>query len=222
MRKSLLLLMVSLTVLSASAQLSRSDRVAVASRQDKVFTHANPAAFGQSMQMRTPGETVLAPRKASHPGFPYYNRPAGAFYSAFVAENGVYMGSFAQGFMLVKPFNDYTYHGVANGAENGFSWWYNMDDGNGESNAQDLTPTCAGYRRDWWWPVGRRPLAGIYLFPVSVFLHRWRRCRVGPSTGKDYVSTVSQCVLWDGILAVKQDLCPVSDGEWPVLYHHNH
>ena len=138
MRKSLLLLMVSLTVLSASAQLSRSDRVAVASRQDKVFTHAKPAAFGQSMQMRTPGEAVLAPRKASHLGVPYYNRPAGAFHAAFFAENGAYGGSFAQGFMLVKPYNDYTYHGVANGAENGFSWWYNMEDGDGESNAQDL------------------------------------------------------------------------------------
>ena len=139
MRKSILLFLVSLTVLSASAQLSRSDRVAVATRHDKALTHAKPTVQVQSMQMRTLGEAVQTPLKASYPGFPYYTRPAGAFYAAFTAENGVYSGSFAQGVMLVKPYNDYTYHGVANGAENGFSWWYNMGDEDGESNTQDLT-----------------------------------------------------------------------------------
>ena len=139
MRRSLLLLFAVLTVLSASAQLSRSDRVTAATRHDKELTHAKPAAFGQSMQMRTSGETVSAPRKASHEGFPYYTRPAGAFYALFLAENGAYNGHFTHGFMLVKPFGDYTYHGVANGSPNGFSWWYKMGDEEGESVANDLT-----------------------------------------------------------------------------------
>ena len=99
------------------------------------------AAQVQTMQMRTAGEPVKAPRKASqYDGMPYYNRPAGAFHSIpyYLTEDGV---SSVKGYIVVKPFSDYTYHAVPNGynPEDGYTWFINRYGWDNTREGQDVT-----------------------------------------------------------------------------------
>lgn len=157
MMKSLLFVVAALLALSAGAQFKSQD---VALGQPLPLTGVKPQVQVQEMQMRAPGARVAAPKKASSfEGTPYYTRPAGAFHAfqAVTADGSV--GTDPSGCLMVKPYSDYTYHGVANGAtvEDGFWWSFVTDDVTTE-NSQDLTinydlgqfePPVLGLGNDW-------------------------------------------------------------------------
>lgn len=67
--------------------------------------------------MRTPGTPVAAPARDKAPLVPFYRRPAGAFYSSSIANNGVGWYSFGHDVALMKPYSDYTFHGTVDGAD---------------------------------------------------------------------------------------------------------
>ena len=68
--------------------------------------------------MDAPAVTVISPKRSTGPIEIYYRRPAGAFYAAFNAYNGVGLYAFGDlGIVLMKPFSGYTYYGTVNGAD---------------------------------------------------------------------------------------------------------
>ena len=129
-RKSLLFVVVaSLMTLSAGAQLKGVDGVAPS--QPLSLSRVQPRFEVMDMQVREPGEAVPSPHQSPEFLKPYYLRPAGAFYSAFLAANGVGWYSFSNcEFIQVKPYKDYTYYSVVNGAdENDEMIWDNTSGG---------------------------------------------------------------------------------------------
>ena len=116
-RKSLLFVVVaSLMTLSAGAQLKSVDGVAPS--QSLSLSHVQPQVKVMDMQLRAPGEALPTPCQSPELIKPYYLRPAGAFYSTFLAVNGVGWYSFSNyEFIQVKPYKDYTYYSVVNGAD---------------------------------------------------------------------------------------------------------
>ena len=129
-RKSLLFVVVaSLMTLSAGAQLKGVDGVAPS--QPLSLSRVQPQFEVMDMQLREPGEVVTSPHQSPEFLKPYYLRPAGAFYSAFLAVNGVGWYSFGNyEFIQVKPYKDYTYYSVVNGAdENDEMIWDNTSGG---------------------------------------------------------------------------------------------
>lgn len=129
-RKSLLFVVVaSLMTLSAGAQLKGVD--VDAPSQQLSLSRVQPQVEVMDMQLREPGEVVTSPHQSPEFLKPYYLRPAGAFYSAFLAVNGVGWYSFGNyEFIQVKPYKDYTYYSVVNGAdENDEMIWDNTSGG---------------------------------------------------------------------------------------------
>ena len=133
MKSLLFVIAVSLMTLSAGAQLKHS---ALMPEQSSVLTRVTPKVIEQEMQARAPGEAVPSPRRSPAPIKPYYLRPAGAFYSPFVNVDGAGMYSLGSEFIQVKPYKDYTYYSVVNGAnENDEYYWYNYP----EDTTRNLT-----------------------------------------------------------------------------------
>ena len=114
-KKSLLVVAAMLIALSAAAQLKGVDGVAPS--QPLSLSRVQPQVKEVDVQLRAPGEALPSPHQS--PAFikPYYLRPAGAFYSPFIAVNGVGWYSFGVDIMQLKPYSDYTYYTVADGAD---------------------------------------------------------------------------------------------------------
>ena len=117
MKKILLLGAMALMVASASATTpqKRSDAkpVAVSQLQRK----AQPRVQYLENKMYTPGSGVLkAPKKAGYIEN-WYNRPAGAFYVDNISVDGAYGYAYSAPFLFAKPFTDYTWAGIADGAD---------------------------------------------------------------------------------------------------------
>jgi hypothetical protein len=122
MMKSLLFIIASLALLSANAQMKKSD-VALP-HQPLSTTRVQPQVCELEMQMRSPDEVVGAPGKSSTPVKPFYRRPAGAFSSCFFDEgNGSYF-QLPRNVLMLKPYRDYTYCCSVPGAdENDEVYW---------------------------------------------------------------------------------------------------
>ena len=112
-KKSILIIAALLIVMSAAAQLKGVD--GTVPRQQ--LLRMQPQFTEVDAQVRAPGEAVSSPNRSPEFIKPYYLRPAGAFYSPFVALNGVGWYSFGYDFIQVKPYSDYTYYSVINGAD---------------------------------------------------------------------------------------------------------
>ena len=121
MNRFLLTAITSLIVLGVVAQeKSVSTRSISPIQSSKLLT--------QEMLLNAPAEPVASPRRSSGKLSPYYRRPAGAFYSRFVAKNGVGMNSLDYDVMQMKPFSDYTYYGTVPGRdENDVLVWWGLD-----------------------------------------------------------------------------------------------
>lgn len=127
-KKSLLVVAAMLMALSAVAQLKGVDGVAPS--QSLSLSRVQPQVKEVDVQLSAPGEALPSPHQS--PAFikPYYLRPAGAFYSPFVAVNGVGWYSFGVDIMHLKPYSDYTYYTVADGADdNDEPIWENSSGG---------------------------------------------------------------------------------------------
>ena len=125
-KKSLLVIVASLMVLSAGAQLKSAVRVA--SSQPLSATPVRPQVEEMEMQLQTSGDAVHSPNRSPQAIKPYYIRPAGAYYAHQVAENGCPY-SLNRGYIQVKPFSDYTFYSVIDGAdENDECYWDQFSD----------------------------------------------------------------------------------------------
>ena len=136
-KKSILIIAALLIVMSAAAQLKVVD--GTVPRQP--LLRVQPQFTEVDAQVRAPGEAVSSPNRSPEFIKPYYLRPAGAFYSPFVALNGVGWYSFGYDFIQVKPYSDYTYYSVINGADDNDEMIWD-DNSGGEFNtyySQDLT-----------------------------------------------------------------------------------
>ena len=124
----LIMAMASLMALSAVAQIKGID--GESSRQPLSVSRVQPQFEVKDLKLREPGEAV--PSRHRSPEFlkPYYLRPAGAFYSPFVAVNGIGWYTFGNDFIQVKPYHDYTYYSVVNGADDNYEViWENSSGG---------------------------------------------------------------------------------------------
>lgn len=127
-KKSLLVVAAMLIALSAAAQFKGVDGVAPS--QPLSLSRVQPQVKEVDVQLRAPGEALPSPHQS--PAFikPYYLRPAGAFYSPFIAVSGVGWYSFGVDIMQLKPYSDYTYYTVADGADdNDEPIWENSSGG---------------------------------------------------------------------------------------------
>lgn len=133
MKKSLLIVIASLTMLSAGAQ---------ANHAAQSSTVVKPKVEMREMKMRAPGETVAGPLRSTGEIKPYYRRPAGAFYSSQIAVDGVYTGLFMPGgILLMKPYCDYTFLSYDGGADGNdeFYWEYDAGGEHHSADSWDLT-----------------------------------------------------------------------------------
>ena len=121
MKKILLLAAAALMVTTASAQLKPVQKSTA--MRPQLMQH--PKNLMKEAQMRELGAPVAkAPKKAGTLE-PFYQRPAGAFPgNMFVLPDGTLDGMAYACYLFMKPYAEYTFHGVAEGAsdEVKFEW----------------------------------------------------------------------------------------------------
>ena len=138
-KKSLLFVLASLMILSASAQLKHA-RVHAPKAIKQLDYVQKPLALMQEMHAANvnPSFVAYAPRKTDGDVDVYWIRPAGVFPGIFVMENGANVGSLYMPLYLAKPYADHAFWGVAENAADDviFSWYYEKyimnDDGEWE------------------------------------------------------------------------------------------
>ena len=122
-------LLIALTVLSLSLLYvadAQTSSVVTASHQRPALSRATIPAQFQEMKKNTETHPRSVPIKASNENRPYYRRPAGAFFSPFVAVNGCGFYTFGDySYLLVKPYSAYTYR--AERLNNYYYYWLNDD-----------------------------------------------------------------------------------------------
>ncbi len=129
MKKILLLAVAALMVTSAGAQLKQRGAVNSQKAMRTIANVEKPQALMKEMHPATANPTFVTkgPKKASGYVDAYWRRPAGVFPGIYLMEDGSFGGVHFQSFYLVKPYTDYEFWGVADGAEEGdalISWEY--------------------------------------------------------------------------------------------------
>ena len=140
MKKSLLFAAVALLAVSAgNAQMKRSDMKVKKFDQNVERVKEMPKTKLVEAKMNESGKKVYASQltpKASSKA--WYNRPAGAFYyEVGLDENGQYAGGFYAPFVVMKPYEEYTWKNASEGADS-YQWLVQMYVNNG-----------AGWARQW-------------------------------------------------------------------------
>lgn len=122
MNKLLLFTAAVLIATAANAQIKRSELVQTPRRPNLQLV--KPEVKVQEMQMSTSGMPVVkAPKRADNVNV-WYRRPAGAFTSRFIVEDGAYAGMTNEPQLFVKPYCYYTFLGFAEGvSENAEYYW---------------------------------------------------------------------------------------------------
>ena len=129
--RTLLILLVSLAMLSASAQSKKSDAPQLPRQLSLNRVNSQAKVDVQEMTVRSPRTHFAASAMGKGPLEPFYRRPAGAFYCSTIAINGVGGYSYNRDFVLMKPFAPYTFYTTVNGADaqTFYSWdVYDGDD----------------------------------------------------------------------------------------------
>ena len=176
MMKSILVLLTALTMLSANAQSKKSDS-AMPRLPQPMMKSVKPQAQVQEMQMRTPGASALyaAPKKASDARV-WYRRPAGAFPASLIVEDGVYSGSLYSPYIQVKPYQDYTFLGFAEGVSDqaNFEWDYLFRDlADDPDDDQQLTTTVSGQNLTWRWGYEMAEVPTLYVIEPDNTIYYW-------------------------------------------------
>ena len=127
-KKSLLFVLGSLMVLSASAQLKQAS--VHAQKAIKLLDYVQkPQALMQEMHAASanPAFVTNAPRKTDGDVDVYWIRPAGVFPGISVMKNGAEAGGYYMPLYLAKPYADHAFWGIAEGVENPtFMWSYSQ------------------------------------------------------------------------------------------------
>ena len=122
MKKFLLVSAAALMVVSASAQLKRSEmRLPQLPKAERVqLNRVSKEAKASKTAIAAPSQ---APKKAAFIE-PFYLRPAGAYYSPMIAVGGVAGYSYDNTFCFFKPFAEYSFNTTTEGAdENTYFTW---------------------------------------------------------------------------------------------------
>ena len=182
MMKSLLVLLASLTMLSASAQLKKSD-AAVPRLPQPMMKSVKPQAQVREMQMRAPGTPALnkAPKRAGDVRV-WYRRPAGAYPASVVVEDETYSGFLYAPYLHVKPYTDYTFLGFAEGVSNQATYEWDVmcwvwDEDAPEQDEQLIT-TVPGQNLTWRWGYETDDVPTLYVIEPDAF-YSW--CYPGTS-----------------------------------------
>ncbi len=145
MKKFLLLAVAALVFSGANAQLKRGVQAANFNHPKQVCVKNTAIAPTMEMKMATPEEKAnykKAPKKAGYIE-PYYVRPAGAYFSPFIAVDGRGLYSYGNWtFLITKPFGEYTYKGDAYGNDGSYTYVWQFYDRQKEYfdiNTQELT-----------------------------------------------------------------------------------
>ena len=161
-----------LMTMSANAQSVQSDELNLPAKS-QILSPARPKVQIQERQMRTPGTPVFkAPRKEGNIDL-WYRRPAGAFPSVLVVEDGAYSGMYMSPYFAVKPYTYYTFKCMVDGVspETAFEW----DVQHGVWSAEEYNPewvTIEGKDLTFKWGIG------VYEMPVlcmidGLDLYQW-------------------------------------------------
>lgn len=112
-----------------------------------------PEAKMVEMQMHAPGTPVAKVLNKADNAKVWYRRPAGAFTSSLVVENGAYAGMLFAPYLTVKPHNYYTFFGFAEGvSENAQFYWDVQHWGKNEINGDEQIWTrVEGKDLTWKW-----------------------------------------------------------------------
>ncbi len=117
MKKMLLLGVMALMVVSASATTPQKRSEAKPVAKTQMQRRAMPNVQYLDNQMYVPGSGVKrAPKKAGYIEN-WYNRPAGAFFVDYLSVDGDYGYAYGSPFLFLKPFAEYTWQGIADGAD---------------------------------------------------------------------------------------------------------
>lgn len=139
MIKCLLVIMAALSMLSAGAQSKNVD--VVVPQQPRSVYHDWPNVEVREMQKRAPGEAIVNKQKASGEFDLHYRRPAGAFPSIIVVEDGEYDGVLRAPYIAATPYVDYTFNVVTSSSDvnQNFWWIYEAMGEFHEVESRDLT-----------------------------------------------------------------------------------
>lgn len=138
MMKLLLIIIASFAMMNASAQVSCGAGMQ-APQYPQHSAVDMPKAKMQEKKMRRPGDVLATSLKRAAEVKPYYRRPAGAFYSSFITENGVFTGVQIDGILLMKPYCNYTFYSYGDDENGDLSWEYDAGDGHHSVNTRNLT-----------------------------------------------------------------------------------
>ena len=126
-KEYLLFTIIVLFAITANAQLKRSETTQAPARPQ--MKSMKPEVKKEVMQMRTPGTPVFkAPQKAANIDC-WYRRPAGAFPSSLVVEDGAYSGLLYAPYIAMTPYVDYTFTGQAYGQDLASTYNWNVQYG---------------------------------------------------------------------------------------------
>ena len=126
MKKILLLAVAALMVTSAGAQLKQTS-VSTKKAMKQLDYVQKPQALMKEMHANGMQQIVTnGPKKASGYVDAYWRRPAGLFPGCMVLEDGADGGGWYMPLYFVKPYTDYEFWGIADGAGDDalFSWEY--------------------------------------------------------------------------------------------------
>ena len=135
MKKMLLLGVMALMVVSASATTPQKRSEAKPVAKTQLQRRAMPNVQYLDNQMYVPGSGVKrAPKKAGYIEN-WYNRPAGAFFVDYLSVDGDYGYAYGSPFLFMKPFAEYTWQGIADGADENthYAWDVFIYTGNDEN-----------------------------------------------------------------------------------------
>lgn len=157
MKKSLLFAAIALLAVSAgNAQMKRSD-LKVKKVDAQIEKQMRPMAKMAEAKMNVNGKMVAAASLTPKDNaVAWYNRPAGSFYVRHAVNDlGVYIGSFQFPFVVMKPYEEYTWKNASQGADS-YEWLVQMVGLDPETNkparlwfTTDETDLVTAYGWEW-------------------------------------------------------------------------
>lgn len=148
MNKFKLLAATALIVTAANAQVMSPKAAQPPARPSLQLV--KPEAMAEVQQMRTPGTPVVkAPGQPDNVNV-WYRRPAGAFTSSLVVEDGVYAGFLYSPYLTLKPYSDYTFLGFAEGVSDNAQYHWEFSYWDSDNNSEVWTQV-EGKDLTWHW-----------------------------------------------------------------------
>ena len=177
MMKSLLVLLASLTMFSANAQLKKSDLAPPQQPPSKSIRAEKPRAQVQEMQMRVPGTAAFsaAPKRASDVKV-WYRRPAGAFPASIVVEDGANSGTLLSPYLHIKPYQDYTFLGFAEGVSDQAGYWWDVeywDTNDDDTGYEQDRVSVPGKNLIWQWGIETDLAPAFYVSEPDALYYWW-------------------------------------------------